>query len=60
MIFQFDTRIKESMFTIKNLIMIALLGVFISGCSGNYKSSDERYRPIGEPPIATDNSSNQR
>ncbi len=45
----------DPMVTINKLIMLLLLGVFISGCAGNYKTSDDRYRPVGQPPIVIDN-----
>lgn len=44
----------ELMITINKVIMLLLLSIFITACSGNYKTSDDRYRPIGQPPIAVD------
>lgn len=31
--------------------------MLISACTGNFKSSDDRYRPIGQPPITINNGS---
>ncbi|HSC84389.1 MAG TPA: type VI secretion protein [Pseudomonas sp.] len=34
-----------------HLLTISLLAVLLglAGCSGNYKSSDDDYRPLGDP-----------
>lgn len=43
--------------TIKKLTTLSLLCMLISACAGNYKSSDDSYRPIGQPPITVSNNS---
>lgn len=43
------------MITINKCILCLALGAFLSACSGNYKSSDGQYRPIGQPPVVIDN-----
>lgn len=44
-----------AMVTIKKGILLLLLSVFLSACTGNYKTSDDRYRQIGQPPLVIDN-----
>jgi len=31
------------------LFTLLALAVVLSGCSGNYRFSDDQYRPLGEP-----------
>ena len=32
-------------------VALLALALCLAGCSGNYKFSDDDYRPLGEPPM---------
>lgn len=44
---------KEEIRVPKRYYVLALLAALtLTGCSGNYKFSDDQYRPLGEPQAA--------
>ena len=36
-----------------NLLFLLVLAIVLAGCTGNYKFSDDEYRPLGEPQAQT-------